>query len=294
MLPVIEKGVIVGHEEQITDPGIEDKRLLVIEHEFASVLQRADRETNTLSAVMRQAWDGSAKLGILTKQKAARSSDAHISVIGHITQNELRKSLNTTEASNGFANRILWPCVRRSKLLPHGGEQVDLTAIVMRLRRAVEFAVKAMGEIREDGETYKMWEGVYADLSEAKSGLYGSVVARGEAQVLRLAVIYALLDCSPTRRKEHLQAALDLWEYCEDSAKFIWGDAIGDGTADEILKALRANAVGMTRAEIREYFSRNKPSAEIDRALGVLQSQGKARVTQEKTGGRPAERWFAV
>ena len=35
-----------------------------------------------------------------------------------------------------------------------------------------------------------------------------------------------------------LRAALAVWAFCEDSATQIWGDMIGDDTADKILAAL--------------------------------------------------------
>jgi hypothetical protein len=41
------------------------------------------------------------------------------------------------------------------------------------------------------------------------------MVARAPAQVLRLSMMYALLDMSTTIRKEHLEAALEIWRYCE-------------------------------------------------------------------------------
>jgi DNA-binding transcriptional ArsR family regulator len=107
--------------------------------------------------------------------------------------------------------------------------------------------------------------------------------------------LYALLDRSSVVRAEHLMAALAVWEYCEDSARFIFGEALGDATADEILRALRERPEGMTRTEIREYFARNKPSAEIERALRALQEHGRARAQREHAEqGRPAERWYAI
>jgi hypothetical protein len=51
-----DKGRTVGYEMVITDQGVEDKRLLVIEPEFASTLRVMEREGNTLSAQLRQAW----------------------------------------------------------------------------------------------------------------------------------------------------------------------------------------------------------------------------------------------
>jgi hypothetical protein len=68
-----------------------------------------------------------------------------------------------------------------------------------------------------------------------------------------------------------------------------------DETADEILRALREHPEGMTRTDIREHFGKNKRSAEIERALSVLQEYGRARMVREQAEqGRPAERWFAI
>jgi hypothetical protein len=66
------------------DPGTSDRRLLVIEPEFVSVLKNVSREISTLSPTLRSAWDGR-PLAILTRTAPARATDAHISVIGHIT-----------------------------------------------------------------------------------------------------------------------------------------------------------------------------------------------------------------
>jgi DNA-binding transcriptional ArsR family regulator len=114
---------------------------------------------------------------------------------------------------------------------------------------------------------------------------------------MHLACIYALLDRSPAIEAKHLMAALAVWQYTEASARFIFGDALGDPTADEILRALRSHTEGMTRTEIRELFQRNKPSAEISRALGVLLEYGLATVIRSRETedqSRPTERWKAV
>ena len=151
--------------------------------------------------------------------------------------------------------------------------------------------------MRRDEQARTIWCGVYAKLSEGKPGLLGSVTSRAEAQTMRLACLYALLDCSPMLRAEHLMAALEVWRYCEDSAKSIFGDALGDATADEIIRELRQHSQGMTRTDIREHFNRNRSSAEIARALGVLLEYGLARVQRDRNDElqkRPTERWFSV
>jgi hypothetical protein len=295
--PVKERGHIVGYEEVVLDSGEEDKRLLVIEPEFARVLQVAEREANTLSAVMRQAWD-SGDMNVLTKKQPARATGAHVSIIGHITKDELRRLLTDTAVANGFANRFLWVCARRSKSLPEGGalNAADIVPITNRIQSAVQFA-RTVEVMQRDDQARAIWREVYRELSEGKPGLLGAVTSRAEAQTMRLACLYALLDMSPVIRAEDLMAALAVWQYCETSARFIFGEALGDATADEILGALRNRPQGMSRTEIREHFQRNKRAEDIGRALVVLQEHGLARAirSHEQDGpGRPTERWFAI
>ena len=100
--------------------------------------------------------------------------------------------------------------------------------------------------------------------------MLGAILGRAEAQVLRLALIYALLDRSAFIDEPHLLAALACWDYAEASARFIFGDSLGDPVADEILRALRERPEGMTRTELMHHFGRNLSSEQIGRALAVL------------------------
>jgi hypothetical protein len=292
--PVKNKGSIERYETVIADHGVEDKRLLVIESEFASMLRVIGRDGNTLSAILRNAWD-SGKLRILTKNSPAVATDAHISLIGHITADELRRYLDSTEAANGFANRFLWLCVQRSKCLPDGGEiwRVDFTPLIVRLSHAVDFA-RVTARVRMDDEARGIWREIYPDLSEGQSGLLGAVTSRAEAQVIRLALLYALADASGDIQKPHLMAALALWEYAEASARYVFGKALGDPVADEILDALKRNPQGMTRTEISALFLRHKTAGQIGRALGVLQREGRVIAENIETGGRPSQLWKAI
>ncbi len=292
--PIRDKRAITGYQTLITDEGISDKRLLCLETEFASVLRVLSREGNTLSAIMRNAWD-TGTLTALTKNSPAHATGAHVSIIGHISKEELLRYLESTEAGNGFANRFLWSCVRRSKCLPEGGQPnpSELNAITDRLKDCIRFA-RGTGQMERDQEARELWHEVYPDLSEGKPGLLGAMIARAEAQVMRLACIYALLDRSSVVRVEHLRAALAFWRYCEESARYIFGDSLGDPIADELLQVLRERPDGMTRWEITGHFGRNKPSSALVGALGSLLESGLARSEKEASGGRPAERWFAT
>jgi hypothetical protein len=282
-----------GQGSRGPDPGVVDKRLLVVEPEFVSTLKVMGRSGNTLSPLLRQAWD-IGDLRILNKNSPAIATGAHISVIGHITRDELRRELDETELGNGFANRFLWACVRRSKALPEGGDvsKVDFGPILRSLSQAAEFA-QVVGRIDRDDAARTLWAEVYPALSEGRPGLLGAVTSRAEAQVMRLACVYALLDRSPLIRTEHLEAALALWRYCEASCRHIFGRGLGDAFADRILAALRAAPAGLARAKVYEVFSGHADRAAIERALVTLERKGLARREVERTAGRPAERWFA-
>ncbi len=282
-------------ELETVDLGVTDKRLLVQESEYASVLRVAGRDGNTLSALLRDAWD-KGRLQTMTKNSAAKATGAHVSLIGHVTADELRRELSSTEAANGFANRFLWLCARRSKELPEGGslQPEALYPLAVRLSAAID-AARQTGELRRDDAARALWHDVYHDLSEGEPGLAGAVTSRGEAQTMRLALLYALLDGSECIRRAHLVAALALWEYVQDSARYIFGDTLGDPIADDILRALRTRPDGMSRNDLRELFQRHQSSGRIGQALALLAKHHRARmVMQTDTGGRPAEHWYAV
>jgi hypothetical protein len=232
----------------------------------------------------------------LTKNQPEKCTDAHVSIIGHIVRDELRRELVGTEMGNGFANRFLFVCARRSKLLPDGGGDLDVTGLAFRLAGAMREA-RAIGKgppLERDDQARVLWHEVYERLSDGKPGLLGAVTSRAEAQAMRIAVIYAALDGRHAIGIEHLRAALEVWRYCEESARYIFGDATGDPVADEILAALRnAEAVGMSRAEIYDMFGRHRSRDRIGGALASLAATGVASMSKESTGGRPVERWRA-
>lgn len=219
------------------DPGVSDKRLLVIEEELANTLKVMNRDTSILSTTIRQAWD-SGTLRVLTRNNPLKATGVHVSIIGHITTTELRKHLRETECANGFANRFLWVYSSRSKLLPHGGGIPDYDALASRLSDALAHAQEYECPMVRDEEANTLWEQRYGDLSEGEDGLFGAVTGRAEAQVLRLSMLYALLDCSPIVRRPHLEAALALWQYTSDSAAYIFGRVDGN-TRLEAARCLR-------------------------------------------------------
>ena len=274
------------------DAGIVDKRLYVSESEFAGLLRIMTRDGNIISRIVRDAWD-KGNLGVMTKACPTKATEAHISITGHVTAEELTRYLDRTEVANGFANRFIFVLAKRSKCLPHGGSlnDDDLRPIAKRLASLVE-AARKIGRVRMDTDAASRWEAVYPSLSDAKEGLFGAVTARAEAQVIRLALVFALLDESILIQALHLRAALALWHYSEASARYIFGDSAGDPVADTILKALKiADDNGLTRTEISRLLGRHTSSERITNVLQLLKAKGKAACSPIETQGRPVEVW---
>ena len=95
----------LGSGEALIDAaGEEDRRTLVIESEFARLLAIIARDGSTVSANIRNAWD-SGILEIRTRAKPVKVTGAHLSLLGHVTREELLRRLDSTEGANGFANR---------------------------------------------------------------------------------------------------------------------------------------------------------------------------------------------
>jgi hypothetical protein len=277
------------------DRGAGDKRRLILEPEFAQVLKVLAREGNTLSPVVRNAWDGKA-LQTITRSAPIRATGAHISIIGHITKDELLRFISGTELANGFFNRFIVLAVKRSKELPFGGRLAgnDLDRVRDALAAALRYA-RPPRELTFDSEARERWIAAYGPLSGGEQGLFGAATNRAEAHVVRLAAIYATLDRESQIRLAHLNAALALWRYSAESARWIFGDSLGDPTADEIWAAAKERPGGVTRTEVSDMFSRNKKRREIERALTVLEEAGRLRrETRSADRGRPAEIWLPV
>ena len=289
-------GEILGYEDILSDAGESDKRLLIIESEFASTLKVMKREGNTLSAVIRDAWDHG-NLSPLTKKERMSATDAHVSIIGHVSQDELVQFLTATERTNGFANRFVIALVKRSKFLSSGkgAPKLILERYVSRFMKTLEIASKR-GELTRDRETEELWASVYTSLEEEIPGLTGAILARGAAQVLRLSLMYALLDEKETKRSDsairasHLLAALAIWDYCKASVFSIFGDAIGDPLADKLLKLIKKGPQSDT--DLYEVLGKHEGDRNRkELALELLVKLHRVHCVKLPTSGRPTREW---
>lgn len=278
---------------EMEDPGIADKRLFVMVSEFAGPLKVASRDGSTLFDVVRDSYDCD-YFQIPTKNNPAKASGVHMSFLGHITPSDLKKYLSETDIGNGFSNRFWWICARRSRYLPEGGNLPNLNGVASQLSEAVQKARKLKTVTRDKAARY-VWKVIYRRLSTPPPGVFGQVVARAAPNVLRLSVLYAVLDGSAEVRIPHLFAALACWDYAEESARIIFGDSTGDHVADRILHELRRSDEGLTRTQVGDLFGgAKKDGYRIAAALELLEKHGLVSRERHETGGRPVERWHST
>jgi hypothetical protein len=266
---------------------VADKRTLILEPEYARVLKVCARESSTLSALLRDAWDRG-DLRVLTRKDPLKATGAHIAMVGHVTTDELRRTFLESEAANGFGNRFLFAAVRRSKRLPAGGNLSD--EVVQELGAAVADALHMAGGegiLQRTTAAEELWEAIYNCIDDEVDGMVGALSARAEAQMLRLSVVYALLDGSHVIDLPHLQAAEAVWNYAEATVTMIYGESSGDEVVDKLLAAIRNADDGLDRQAQRDVFSRNVDADRLALARQWLERKGLVVTTEEETGGRP-------
>lgn len=251
--------------EPIREKG--DKRLIILDEEFASGLACTKREGNTLSMGIRCFWD-SGDYAPLTKN------------------NPVTVRLGEVQAVNGFGNRFLWICARRAKLVPFPARMPDaeLAPLQRELWRLVGLAQRR-GTMTMTPPAVALWESLYTELSQEHSGLAGSIINRAEAQTLRLALIYALLDGAERIAENHLQAALAMWNYAQESALYIFGDRVADPLEEKVLEALRAGP--LTATELSAALNRHVPRERLQPLLQQLEGQQRISILKQKNAGRP-------
>lgn len=275
-----------------------DQRVLLVEEEHARLLTVAGRQGSTLSPIMRSAWDSDV-LSARTKAQTLTASDAHVCFLGQVTIAELKATLKPVDILNGFANRFLHVLSHRDTLIPEPGKLTDakIQNFGRHLRSAVDFA-HGCGEVERSPEFRTTWERLYRVIESQPPGgnVYDALTSRASPYLLRLAMIYALLDQSPTITDVHLRAAAALWDYSEASVAHIWGATLGDDALDRLYSGVKsAGDDGMTRTQVSQLFSKNKGKAELDSLVTQLVDLGLATVScPPSTGGRPAQILRAV
>lgn len=289
-------GVTVGQDKKDdqVDAIAPDGRLTVVETEFARVLAAAKRDGSTLGPILRQLWDDGAA-AILTRTAPLSVDGAHLGVIAHVTPRELRLRLAESDLAGGTLNRFLLIASERPHLLPHELRHPDTSEQAGWLEKYADRA-RFGHELHRDRGADELWPEVYAALNASEpDGQLGSVLARGPAYTMRLALAYALADGAGAIGVEHLLAGLAVWQYSAATARLVFPEGKAQEYQDRLAGYIATAGGGRTRSEITSYFARNVPAAELTAMLEDLEMHGQIAVTRDEgTGGRPAVRYSWV
>jgi hypothetical protein len=291
-----------GLVQLIADPtndtqGVIDKRLWVIENEFANVLSQNRREGNTLSSSLRRGWDGD-DIKPAIKNKPVWVTDPHIAIHCCITPSELKKMLTAGDISNGFANRFLIFWAENIGYVPFPNPISD-DLIHQFALRTIDIIKFAKGDYPRTKNGQKMWltqsavefyQEIYRGLrSPFNSELLSELLQRRAPYALRLAMEFALTDMTYEIDVCHLEAALAWVNYSTDSVKFIFSEKTQDAklletrrNSTKILEFLRTHPQQCASlTEISNHcFKKNVSSEGIRASLQYLLSDNPPLIEQ--------------
>jgi hypothetical protein len=288
-------------EEIVLDPGVSDKRLLIIEEEFSYVLKMARRQGNTLTEVYRKSWDSPRALRNSNKNSRLIASDPHVSLIAHTNKDELLATIADIEFSNGFANRILWCATKRRTIMPDA-EYLDWKnhqALIEKLNAVFKQYFANTSEPRRFKRTraaHELWQQLYRKLNTQDHVTFiDGVLVRDTSHLLKLALIYAVLDQSREIDVAHLNAALAVCDYSQASARWLFCERTGNRLANNIFWALIRNPEGVSREWIVDNVCyRHIVRIQLEQALEALVKNNMVRMELRKAeNGRKIEVWFA-
>lgn len=278
--------------KEIHDKGVDDKRRLFIEEELASVLKHGNRDSETLLPLIRQFADSKHKIHMATKTPITVTG-AHLSIVGHGTGAETRSLLMDRDVSGGTWNRFVWLWGVRHQSLPGGGDVEGvikdyLESELARLGETLHRARKVTTVVFAP-KIGKRWQTVYRKLEDdTPSGPIADHYARAPTNVIRLACLFALLDCKSEIGDVHLDAALAIWNHSDRTLRYMFATSVNED-AELVKIALRASPEGLTKMQItRDVFGGRLPPGVNDVLRDLLAERTILAKKIQPERGRPA------
>jgi hypothetical protein len=282
--------LLLNRKGDPVDAGVTDKRLLLFIREFSTLLHVMGRAGNTTSGLARDAWDGK-RLQNLNKNTPEKSTNPHVTIVGHTTPEELRQLLKPLEMANGLGNRFLWVIADRQGFIPSPPIYKPSEGLKSDLKAVIQYARKPDAVTRSP-EAEEYWVSIYEELSEESSGYVGSMHARDEAYAMRLSCLFALMRRSYSVEVKDIQAALDILAYNKASLMYQFESTDYDPDILKIITAIDASENReLTRTKIHKVLSSHKSGAHIDSLKSKLLEMKAIAIRMETTSGRDVEIW---
>jgi hypothetical protein len=294
MVFLIHDGFTEGKNEI---EAIHDKRLLIVESEFANVLQQGKRDGNTLSPALRDCWDGGS-MKPATKSNRLSATDPHVGMIAAITPSELLSVQASRELTNGFANRFTPFWAERIKEIPfpQATAQPEVDQFAVRVLEVFQhcgserYAERDNMRVSLTPDAQKLYAELYrGELNDNSAGeRITSLLERRAPMLLRLAMVFALCDLKTEVAVEHVKAARAWVRYSVESVKFVFASAADEVAVEETNDTARkiiAYLKDKTKATRKELtsgcFQGHTSKSRIDAALDELLSANPPRVKVE-------------
>jgi hypothetical protein len=277
-------------QDEEDDGGTDDKRLLVIETEMATVMAACSREGTKLPGILRQAWGGERLSSLIRKRIVA--SYSHIAIIGHITPREFRAKVRDADLAGGTWNRYLPLYVERRKLmaLPAGfDDETELPVLAKKLAAAID-AARGLRSIGLSAEGAELWRAqLYREFTEFDEDTPAAdFVQRAAPYCRRIAALHAALDGRQLVNTGDLMAAAHLIRYSITSARYVLDPSPRDIRLDRLRRAVdEAGDGGLTRDQAVNLFGRHLPKAGLDELISRLTQDGAYAERSVPSGGRP-------
>ena len=280
--------------EDITRPGIGDKRLCVREGELSNILKLMADPKQRVDELVRNAWDSKKLQNIVAgttdvgESRSEICSKPHVSIIGYTTGSLLKATVPVGFDTSGSGNRFLYCYIKRLKLVPNGGPMIDWSSEMVagnsdkegRQESFLIYLCRVLEDAQKDrliplaDSARKYWNNLYQRMEKARpQSRVAGITSRGPAHVRRLATILCLIDLDVAVQVKHLEAALAIWKYCEESAEFIFEGYSRDGA--KILKLAHVKKdCGIGLNDVHDLFKRNKTAAWVKTQVTALVDGG--------------------
>ena len=299
LVALIHDGYKLGR--QVVEP-IDDKRLWVVESEFANVLHQGRRDGNTLSAALRDCWDG-ISMKPATKSNRLHASDPHVCLSGAISPGELLALMKSRDLTNGFANRFLMIWGERTQVVPFpkATSQEVVDQIAQRVLEVLNFVGADQhaysDELRMELSAQAQWR--YGQLycvelnEECGNPVLAALLERRAPMLLRMAMLFALTDCQLRVDVHHIDAAAAWIRHAVASVRFVFMSAEESARmekviamANKILAFLQTRRSATRRDITVVCFDKHATKHQIDAAVEYLLGMTPARI-QVQTAERP-------
>lgn len=271
------------------DPDAEprDLRLLAFENEWGGVMARMKREGNSLSHILRAAWEGGDLSTLTVNGRIAPES--HIGILAHVSPDEFRAKLSDADMAGGTYNRFLPLAAAWSKALPDSvGADPGLVCSLAAGPAERLDAGGRLGALDLAEDATGLWRELYLEFNaDTHHPKVAQFVSRALPYCKRIAGIHAALDGAPAIHAAHLHAAAALVRYSIDSARALFVDTTTP--ARLVTWIAEAGPNGRTKRDITAgFFGGHRKAQEINALLEPLPAAGTiTRTAIPRSDGKP-------